>query len=140
MIEGKGDEGLETGLGRHAWRGGRNVGDRAVALFGGYPPQGRCCLTMWSEGLREVAGEFWGPDPSSRAAKSGEPTCPGVCARRLFSMASPELPHLRGALSVGAKVLGSPLWQPSWGQGAEGVAESCHLGRWGRGRGLFGPS
>lgn len=140
MIEGKGDEGLETGLGRHAWRGGRNVGDRAVALFGGYPPQGRCCLTMWSEGLREVAGEFWGPDPSSRAAKSGEPTCPGVCARRLFSMASPELPHLRGALSVGAKVLGSPLWQPSWGQEAEGVAESCHLGRWGRGRGLFGPS
>ena len=55
-------------------------------------------------------------------------------------MASPELPHLRGALSVGAKVLGSPLWQPSWGQEAEGVAESCHLGRWGRGRGLFGPS
>ena len=56
-------------------------GTRVVALFGGYPPQGRCCLTMWSEGLREVAGEVWGPDSSSWAAKSAEPTCPGGCAR-----------------------------------------------------------
>ena len=141
MVEGNGDEGLEMGLGHRVWGGGRNLGDKGGRPVWWLLPAGWYCLTMWSEGLREVAGEVWGPDPSSQAAESAEPTARAAVPGGPFSMASPELPQLQGALSVRAEVLGSPHpQQPAGRQGAEGVAESRPLTWWSRGQGLFGPS